>query len=150
MYIASKLSQYIKVVATNPNNLTLNPSIHMMDGEKRLLKVVLWLKHACCDMCTATVNCICATTHVHTNKSNKFGLKWELARISSCRNYFLCFSTNLVVLVFWHFCKSDFTGMALNQGNFAFITPIDWESALIFKSLRKRNACCYYCLMPLN
>lgn len=38
---AGKMTQWVKVLATQPDDLSLIPEIHMFDGENRLLEVVL-------------------------------------------------------------------------------------------------------------
>lgn len=37
---AGRIAQWVKILATKPNNLSLNPGLHMVEGENQLLQVV--------------------------------------------------------------------------------------------------------------
>lgn len=47
-FFGSVMAQWEKVHSAKPDNLSLIPRVPMVDGEDRLLEVVLWSLHVCC------------------------------------------------------------------------------------------------------
>lgn len=112
--LGMKVYQWIRILATTPDNLCLIPGIHMVGGSNQLLKVGLWPSH----MCLGTHMLIHMETHIykHTNliTTEKLGIRsvnFQMVNSKACTPgtditghvfYMLLHLTCSFVRDFWH------------------------------------------------
>ena len=84
---AGKMAQWMRVLTTKPGNLSSIPRTHMVEGENRLLQVVLWSSHTYRSKLTITHTHTHTHTHTQINKCNKNS--YVLTKCKEGRNKFL-------------------------------------------------------------